>query len=84
MSSRSAKANSPAVNRDTGPIRLGEELNLAALSEYLRGKIAGAEGGLSVEQFPSGHSNLTYLLRAGEREYVLRRAPPGSGGAQST
>src|SRR5690348_3814577 len=77
MSSSSPKAKSPAVNRDTGPIRPGEELNLAALSEYLRGKLAGAEGGISVEQFPSGHSNLTYLLRAGDREYVLRRGPLG-------
>ena len=77
MSSSSPKTKSPAVNRDTGPIRPGEELNLAALSQYLRGKLAGAEGSLSVEQFPSGHSNLTYLLRAGEREYVLRRGPLG-------
>jgi aminoglycoside phosphotransferase (APT) family kinase protein len=31
-----------------------------------------------VEQFPGGHSNLTYLVRAGDREYVLRRPPFGS------
>jgi aminoglycoside phosphotransferase (APT) family kinase protein len=31
-----------------------------------------------VEQFPHGHSNLTYLLRRGEREWVLRRPPFGN------
>ena len=34
-------------------------------------------GPLLVEQFPGGHSNLTYLLRAGEQEFVLRRPPIG-------
>ena len=29
-------------------------------------------------QFPGGHSNLTYLVRHGDREYVLRRPPFGS------
>ena len=30
-----------------------------------------------MRQFPGGHSNLTYLLEAGGREYVLRRPPLG-------
>src|SRR6185436_9487655 len=33
---------------------------------------------ISVQQFASGHSNLTYLVRAGDHEYVLRRPPFGS------
>jgi aminoglycoside phosphotransferase (APT) family kinase protein len=33
---------------------------------------------LSQQQFPRGHSNLTYLVRAGDRELVLRRPPFGS------
>jgi len=32
---------------------------------------------LTVEQFPGGHSNLTYLLRFGRQEFVLRRPPFG-------
>jgi aminoglycoside phosphotransferase (APT) family kinase protein len=32
---------------------------------------------VTVSQFPSGHSNLTYLLNAGTQEYVLRRGPLG-------
>jgi aminoglycoside phosphotransferase (APT) family kinase protein len=62
---------------DTAPVRPGEELNLAALAEYMRGKIEGAERGLAIQQFPSGHSNLTYLLQIDGREYVLRRGPVG-------
>jgi aminoglycoside phosphotransferase (APT) family kinase protein len=33
---------------------------------------------VSVEQFPGGHSNLTYLVHHGAHEYVLRRPPFGS------
>jgi aminoglycoside phosphotransferase (APT) family kinase protein len=51
-------------------------LNVRALSEYLRDKLDGGDQ-LSVEQFPGGHSNLTYLLRTPHREYVLRRGPLG-------
>jgi aminoglycoside phosphotransferase (APT) family kinase protein len=62
------------------PIRAGEEVDLEPLARYLRQNIAEipADAALSVEQFPSGHSNLTYLIRAADREYVLRRPPFGS------
>ena len=62
---------------ETTAVRQGEELNVEALARFLQGKIDGAESGVSIEQFPDGHSNLTYLLRAGECEYVLRRGPLG-------
>ena len=67
------------MHSDAISVRPGEELNLAALADWLLGKIEGAEGGVTVEQFPGGHSNLTYLLRMNGdgREYVLRRAPVG-------
>ena len=47
------------------------------------GRLSAREAGrlskpeLTVRQFPGGHSNLTYLLEAGGREYVLRRPPLG-------
>src|SRR5262249_48117120 len=62
---------------EVAPIRAGEEIDVRALGAYLRGKVEGAENGVTVEQFPGGHSNLTYLVRAGGREYVLRRPPVG-------
>lgn len=67
------------MHSDITPVRAGEELNLAALADWLRGRIAGAERGITLEQFADGHSNLTYLLRinADGREYVLRRGPIG-------
>src|SRR5205823_4964786 len=55
---------------DTASVRKGEELNVAALAQYLQTDI-------EIEQFPNGHSNLVYLIRAGGREYVLRRPPLG-------
>ena len=59
-------------------VRVGEELNLARLEPFLRGQFPEAAGPLVVAQYPSGHSNLTYLLSWGEREIVLRRPPFGS------
>ncbi|HYK18342.1 MAG TPA: phosphotransferase family protein [Bryobacteraceae bacterium] len=61
---------------DTATVRAGEELNLEALTNYLRDKLEGA-GNFAIEQFPGGHSNLTYLLKTPAREYVLRRGPLG-------
>ena len=63
---------------DTAAIRAGEELNTRALSAYLAGKLESAGEGITLEQFPGGHSNLTYLLKLdGAGEYVLRRPPLG-------
>jgi aminoglycoside phosphotransferase (APT) family kinase protein len=62
---------------DFAPVREGEQIDADALAAYLRGKLEGVEAGLTVRQFPGGHSNLTYLLEAGGREYVLRRPPVG-------
>jgi len=60
-----------------GTVRAGEELDLARLQPFLLEHF-GHSGPVSIEQFPSGHSNLTYLLRFGNREVVLRRPPFGS------
>jgi len=54
----------------TAPVRPGEEIDAAKLALYLGRAV-------EVEQFPNGHSNLVYLLRTAEREYVLRRPPLG-------
>lgn len=62
---------------DVAAVRKGEELDVGRLAQYLRGKIEGIDSGIQVQQFPSGHSNLTYLLVTDQREYVLRRAPLG-------
>ncbi len=62
----------------TKTIRPGEELNAAALEAYLLGKLPGVRGPIEIEQFPGGASNLTYLIRLGDTELVLRRPPFGN------
>ncbi|MSP61528.1 MAG: phosphotransferase family protein [Myxococcales bacterium] len=59
-------------------MRAGEELDKARLEEWLRARIPDLATPITVEQFPSGHSNLTYSIRGGERDLVLRRPPFGS------
>jgi aminoglycoside phosphotransferase (APT) family kinase protein len=65
----------PALDSAT-PVR--EPLNTERLLSYLNQHIEKLEGKLEVQQFPAGFSNLTYLLRIGDRELVLRRPPVGA------
>ncbi|MBI5250687.1 MAG: phosphotransferase family protein [Desulfomonile tiedjei] len=58
-------------------VRLGEEFDLKPVEEFLRDNIPGLTGELTIEQFPSGYSNLTYLIKMGEKDLVLRRPPFG-------
>ena len=59
------------------PTRDDERLDTTRLAPWLRKRLEGAEGPLEVAQFGGGHANLTYLLRFGAHEYVLRRPPLG-------
>ncbi|HMP01042.1 MAG TPA: phosphotransferase family protein [Gemmatales bacterium] len=60
-------------------VRKGEDLDLVSLSQHLYRFLPGLNGEpASLLQFPGGHSNLTYLLRIGGREMVLRRPPFGN------
>ncbi len=61
-----------------GEVRQGQEIDADAISEYLRSVVPDiGDGPIQVEQFPSGYSNLTYLLRVGDRSVILRRPPVG-------
>ena len=63
---------------ETIPVRAGEELNRGRLEAYLRAKLEGLPNeSLEIEQFSAGHSNLTYQLRIGDWEAVLRKPPLG-------
>jgi aminoglycoside phosphotransferase (APT) family kinase protein len=61
-----------------GAVRVGEELDVTRLEPVLLAALPGARGPLEVAQFARGYSNLTYLLRLGDRELVLRRPPFGA------
>lgn len=70
-------ADDKGIPPETIPIREDEDFDHDALAAYLRGKLPGSDRPLVVRQFGGGHANLTYLLRYGEQEYVLRRPPLG-------
>jgi aminoglycoside phosphotransferase (APT) family kinase protein len=59
-------------------VRPGEALDLCKLEPFLLRHFPDEPGPLTLQQFPSGHSNLTYLLQLGSKELVLRRPPFGS------
>ncbi len=61
-----------------GAVRPGEELDRDRLGPYLSRHVPELGELVSVEQFRSGHSNLTYLVKGARGEAVLRRPPFGS------
>ena len=71
----------PAWLDASKPVR--EALDLDRLTPYLQQALDAPGATVRVEQFPGGHSNLTYLVTltladGGERELVLRRPPFGA------
>lgn len=72
------------MHGDTREVRQGEQLDSGALGAYLRWHLADEQipgldldSEMQIAQFPGGHSNLTYLIRFGGAELVLRRPPLG-------
>jgi aminoglycoside phosphotransferase (APT) family kinase protein len=61
---------------ETCAVRLSDEVPVQPLEDYLQ-RVGLANGRIRLEQFPHGHSNLTYLVRAGGEQWVLRRRPHG-------
>lgn len=62
-------------------VRSGEELDVEQLSAYLGRELPelpGTADDVRVRQFPSGFSNLTYLVSVADVELVLRRPPFGA------
>ena len=68
---------------ELAPVRPGEHLDWVTLETYLRARLGELDdaptldGPMVVEQFPNGSANLTYLLRFGALELVMRRPPFG-------
>ena len=72
-----AAEDSPPRDEPSAP-REGEQIDGERLRPFLAATWPGLAGPIEVLQFRKGHSNLTYLVRAGAREAVLRRAPFGA------
>ena len=64
-------------------VRPEDLFDIAAVHTWLRREISGLNGLPAVEQFRSGASNLTYLLKYFDRELVLRRPPVGTKAASA-
>uniref|UniRef100_A0A4W3H8X8 Acyl-CoA dehydrogenase family member 11 n=1 Tax=Callorhinchus milii TaxID=7868 RepID=A0A4W3H8X8_CALMI len=66
---------------DTIPVRGNQAFNQQALEAVLAARIPGfthePQPCLTVSQYRFGQSNPTYHLQKGNREYVLRKTPPG-------
>src|ERR1700737_3036947 len=74
----------PPVKDHASPVRPDEQLDWTRLADYLRLTLPGLDlpaidwaAPVEVAQFPGGHSNLTYLVRFGDAEFVIRRPPFG-------
>ncbi len=63
---------------DTTPVRQGEELNAENLKSFLRENLNIEFDQIAISQFPGGSSNLTYAVKIGDAEFVLRRPPFGN------
>ena len=66
-----------AANSGTGAVRAGMEIDAGALDAWMRATVEDYAGPLTIEQFRGGQSNPTYRLVTPDRNYVLRRKPPG-------
>ena len=70
-------AGETTLTSDTIEVRETHRFDIAALERYLSPRIPGFGGPVTVRQFQGGQSNPTYYLGTRDREYVLRRKPPG-------
>lgn len=59
-------------------VRPGEELDAAAVTEWLRANGVDLVGQPEVTQFSGGASNWTYRLKYDNRDLILRRPPKGT------
>ena len=63
----------PSANSGTMPVQERHQFDVERLQTFMEGNVEGYSGKLSVEEFAGGQSNPTYLLTAGENQYVMRR-----------
>ncbi|HZP29004.1 MAG TPA: phosphotransferase family protein [Acidimicrobiia bacterium] len=67
------------ATQQSTPVDLGEAVPAERLGPWLAEHVPGAAAGVSVEQLAGGSSNLTFRVRDGAHDWVLRR-PPLRGG----
>jgi aminoglycoside phosphotransferase (APT) family kinase protein len=65
------------IGQETTEVRANHRFDEASLEKYLANKLPGFRGPLEVVQFAGGQSNPTFMLRAGDARYVMRKKPAG-------
>jgi aminoglycoside phosphotransferase (APT) family kinase protein len=59
------------------PVQERHAFDVERLSAFMRERVEGFAGPVTVEQFKGGQSNPTFLVVTPGQRYVLRRKPPG-------
>ncbi|UCH29229.1 MAG: phosphotransferase [Myxococcales bacterium] len=67
----------PAPPSNAGPVREAHRFDEARLDVWMSEHVDGYSGSLQVRQFKGGQSNPTFWLADRERQYALRKKPPG-------
>jgi len=67
----------PVPPKNAGPVREAHRFDEARLDAWLAEHVEGYSGALQVLQFRGGQSNPTFWLADRERQYALRKKPPG-------
>ncbi|MCB9234134.1 MAG: phosphotransferase family protein [Bacteroidia bacterium] len=69
--------NQEALDKAT-QVREGENLAEQEIKACLEHQLGQKFREIEIQQFPGGYSNLTYLIRLDEQEFVLRKPPRGA------
>jgi aminoglycoside phosphotransferase (APT) family kinase protein len=67
----------PVPPENAKPVRDAHRFDEARLDQWMAANVDGYTGSLQVLQFKGGQSNPTFWLADRERQYVLRKKPPG-------
>jgi aminoglycoside phosphotransferase (APT) family kinase protein len=66
------------IGQEVTEVRANHRFDEARLEKYLADKMPGFRGPLEVLQFAGGQSNPTFMLRAGDARFVMRKKPAGT------
>ena len=67
----------PVPPENAKPVRDAHRFDESRLDEWMAAHVDGYTGSLQVRQFKGGQSNPTFWLADRERQYALRKKPPG-------
>jgi aminoglycoside phosphotransferase (APT) family kinase protein len=67
-----------SIGMEVTEVRANHRFDEARLENYLRERMAGFRGPLTVRQFVTGQSNPTFVLQTPDARYVMRKKPPGT------